>query len=82
MVGRVYEEPGHVAGIDRYVVSVSRDGLQFVRAGSGRLARSRRPQWIAVSTPAGAPVRYLRLTGVAGFMNRIGVSVLEVYEYA
>jgi len=81
-VGRVYEEPGHVAGIDRYVVSVSRDGLQFVRAGSGRLARSRRPQWIAVSTPAGAPVRYLRLTGVAGFMNRIGVSVLEVYEYA
>jgi hypothetical protein len=51
LVGRVYEEHGHNAGIDAYDVAVSADGVTFVPAGSGRLARTRRPQWIPLTIP-------------------------------
>jgi hypothetical protein len=80
LIGRVYEEPGFVAGIDRYTVSVSADGQTFVPAGEGQLARNRRPQWIPVRTLEGAPVRYVRLTAVEGFDAYAGVAELNVYE--
>ncbi|MQA77580.1 MAG: hypothetical protein GEV10_03700 [Streptosporangiales bacterium] len=80
LIGRYYEEPGYVAGIDRYRLSVSRDGEHFVQVGSGRLERDRRPQWIPVERGTSGAVRYVRLTADEGFTDHAGAAELTAYE--
>ncbi len=60
--------------------AVSADGERFVPAGTGRLLRNRRPQWIPVHAPGLARARYVRLTALEGFGSTAGVAELNAYE--